>query len=281
MITHSTSTSPLKATLMLLFMVTWLASCSSREHPAPVTELYQGKDYRDFSKDSFDGDKYIVQKGDTLFSIAWFSGHDYRDIARRNRISAPYSIYPGQQLTLSADPVRQPRVASSPPGQTSKINTKQTVDRSQKQAYGKSYTVVKNQHKRSESDAFPKQISRWVWPAKGRLTTEFSLSEQGSKGIEISGKKGDSVLAAADGKVVYTGNALRGYGQLVIIKHSNDFLSAYAHNQKILVSEQQWIEVGQEIALMGDSGTDKVKLRFEVRYRGKSVDPMRYLPKQK
>ncbi|GAC16782.1 peptidoglycan DD-metalloendopeptidase family protein [Aliiglaciecola lipolytica] len=258
-----------------------LSACTSRSAPAPVVELYQGKDFRDFEKDSFAGDKYIVQKGDTLFSIAWLSGNDYRDIAALNNIRQPYAIFPGQELVLDAL-IEQPnkRVINSP-GQTTKTKTNRTVDRSQKQAYGKSNKVVNTGDKRSETIEFPSRIEKWTWPAKGKLTTRFSLSEQGSKGVEIQGTKGNPIVAAADGKVVYTGNALRGYGQLIIIKHSESFLSAYAHNDAVFVKEQQWIKAGQKIASMGSTGTDKVKLRFEVRYRGKSVDPLKYLPSRK
>jgi len=117
-----------------------------------------------------------------------------------------------------------------------------------------------------------------VWPAEGKVVGTFSKSESGNKGIDIAGAKGSKVVAAADGKVVYSGSALRGYGNLVIIKHTDTFLSAYAYNDTILVKEREWVSAGQQIATMGDSGTNSVKLHFEVRYRGKSLDPMKYLP---
>lgn len=255
-----------------------ISACSSRTEPAPVVEIYQGKDFLDFKRNAYSKDRYTVQKGDTLFSIAWYSGNDYRDIAKLNSISKPYAIFPGQTLLLRPiSSQNQVRVKASP-GQTSKSKPKSTVDPSSKQAYGESNKNVNEPRKSPEAIEFPRRISKWVWPAKGKLTSRFELSESGTKGIEISGREGDSILAAADGKVVYTGNALRGYGQLVIIKHSDTFLSAYAHNEALLVKEQQWIKAGQKIALMGSTGTDQVKLRFEVRYKGKSVDPMSYLP---
>jgi lipoprotein NlpD len=253
-------------------------SCSNRTTPAPVITLYQGKDFRDFEKDTFEGSQYTVQKGDTLYSIAWYSGKDYREIANINNLTEPFSIFPGQQLRLKSVPLQADKKPAIRSGQTSRVKTNRTVDRPQKQAYGKSNKDVNKRNKQSNNESFPARIARWVWPAAGKLISTFSLSEQGSKGIEISGKKGNQVLAAADGKVVYTGNALRGYGQLVIIKHSESFLSAYAHNQAVFVKEQQWVKAGQKIASMGNTGTDKVKLRFEVRYRGKSVDPLKYLP---
>ena len=120
----------------------------------------------------------------------------------------------------------------------------------------------------------------WQWPTQGNVIQGFSNSDGGNKGIDISGSRGQPVKAAASGRIVYAGNALRGYGNLIIIKHNDDFLSAYAHNDKILVSDQQEVKAGQEIAKMGSTGTNAVKLHFEIRYKGKSVDPVRYLPRK-
>ena len=116
----------------------------------------------------------------------------------------------------------------------------------------------------------------WQWPTQGNVIQGFSNSDGGNKGVDISGSRGQAIKAAASGRVVYAGNALRGYGNLIIIKHNDDFLSAYAHNDKILVSDQQEVKAGQEIAKMGSTGTNAVKLHFEIRYKGKSVDPVRY-----
>ncbi len=118
----------------------------------------------------------------------------------------------------------------------------------------------------------------WAWPTVGKVIAPFS--ESGNKGVDISGQSGDSVFAAGAGKVVYVGSGLRGYGNLVIIKHNSSFLSAYAHNQKILVKEGQAVKRGQEIALLGDSDADRPKLHFEIRRQGKPVDPLKYLPKR-
>ena len=120
----------------------------------------------------------------------------------------------------------------------------------------------------------------WKWPTSGKITQGFSNSDGGNKGIDISGSKGQPVYAAAGGRVVYAGNALRGYGNLIIIKHNDDFLSAYAHNDSISVKDQQEVSAGQQIAKMGSTGTNGVKLHFEIRYKGKSVDPTRYLPRR-
>lgn len=257
-----------------------LVACANRQTPAPVVEVYQGKNYRDFEQNTFSGKKYQVQKGDTLFSIAWFTGNDYRDLANLNNISKPYHIYPGQQLVLKFPAPEKTKGSNLLPGPTTKIKANQTVDRPKKQAYGEPKKDTKDPKKRAVSSEFPNRVSRWIWPAEGKVENTFSLREQGNKGIDISGSLGDNIVASADGKVVYTGNALRGYGQLVIVKHSDSYLSAYAHNDTILVKEQQWVKAGQQIASMGNSGTNNVKLHFEVRYKGKSVDPLRYLPKQ-
>ena len=118
----------------------------------------------------------------------------------------------------------------------------------------------------------------WIWPASGKTVGAFS--EGGSKGLDIAGKAGDPVIAAADGKVVYSGTGLRGYGKLVILKHNNSYLSAYAHNQAIAVKEGHAVTKGQKIAEMGNSDADQVKLHFEVRRQGKPVDPLKYLPRR-
>jgi len=118
----------------------------------------------------------------------------------------------------------------------------------------------------------------WIWPANGTVIGQFS--ESGAKGIAIGGKAGDAVVAAGDGKVVYAGTGLRGYGQLIIVKHNATFLSAYAHNQKLLVKEGQTVSKGQKIAEMGNTDADQVKLHFEIRRQGKPVDPMKYLPQR-
>ncbi|MBD8512949.1 peptidoglycan DD-metalloendopeptidase family protein [Photobacterium sp. CAU 1568] len=122
------------------------------------------------------------------------------------------------------------------------------------------------------------KVDTWIWPAKGRVVSRFSSSDNGNKGIDIAGQRGQDVNATAAGKVVYAGNALRGYGNLVIIKHNDDYLSAYAHNDRVLVREQDTVTAGQKIALMGSSGTNNVRLHFEIRYKGKSVNPLKYLP---
>ena len=122
------------------------------------------------------------------------------------------------------------------------------------------------------------KVSKWLWPTKGRVIKNFSVGEQGNKGIDIAGQRGQPIVSTAGGTVVYSGNALRGYGNLVIVKHNDNYLSAYAHNDRLLVSEGQSVKPGQKIATMGSSGASSVRLHFEIRYQGKSVNPKRYLP---
>lgn len=123
-------------------------------------------------------------------------------------------------------------------------------------------------------------ITGWRWPTDGKIIDNFSAAEGGNKGVDISGSRGQSILATANGRVVYAGNALRGYGNLIIIKHNDDYLSAYAHNDTMLVREQQEVRAGQKIATMGSTGTSTTRLHFEIRYKGKSVNPLRYLPQR-
>ena len=266
--------------LAILFGCVIISSCSNRSQPAPVSELYQGKTFRDFEHQAYSDKTYRVKAGDTLYSIAWYSGNDYRDLARINKIPSPYQIQPGQILTLVELTKSIRPKSNTTTGQTSKTIANQPVDPSKKQAYGKSEQKLNKDPVGSSTGQFPDRVKSWHWPTNETVSRGFSVKEQGNKGLDFSGTVGLPILAAADGKVVYTGDALRGFGRLVIIKHSEAYLTAYAHNDKMLVKEQQWVKAGQKIATMGRSGTDKVKLHFEVRYKGKSIDPLRYLPRR-
>jgi lipoprotein NlpD len=204
-------------------------------------------------------------------------------LARINKISTPYQIRAGQLLTLvelpkSIPPKPIPPKPNKNTGQTSKTIINQSVDPSKKQAYGKSEEILNKDPVGSATGQFPDRVKSWHWPTNETVSRGFSAKEQGNNGLDFSGRLGLPILAAADGKIVYTGDALRGFGKLVIIKHSDAYLTAYAHNDNMFVREKQWVTAGQKIATMGKSGTDKVKLHFEVRYKGKSVDPLRYLP---
>lgn len=209
---------------------------------------------------------HVVSRGETLFSIAWRYGQDYKALARNNGISRPYVIYPGQVIYLKGRQVKAPpkRVVSS-------VKPKTVVQRS------KTATSTRKESVQPLRNSGP---IKWRWPARGKVIATFSSRNPLNKGVDIAGKLGESVIAAGSGVVVYAGSGLRGYGNLLIIKHSETYLSAYAHNRRLLVKEGQSIKAGQKIAEMGSSGTDKNKLHFEIRKDGKPVDPMRYLPKR-
>lgn len=213
---------------------------------------------------------HVVEKGDTLFSIAWTYGWDYNQLANANSIAKPYTIYAGQKIDI-ANPGRYKNSTKVPSaGKSTKVTNKR-----------KTPTVSAKQSKRvASTKPSLSNNKRWKWPASGVVIDKFSTKKPVNKGIDIAGKKGESVNATAAGEVVYAGKGLRGYGNLVIIKHDEKFLSAYAHTSRILVREKERIKAGQVIAEIGSTGTDKVKLHFEIRRNGRPVDPLRYLPKR-
>ena len=211
---------------------------------------------------------HIVEKGDTLFSIAWTYGWDYHKLASTNSIAKPYTIYAGQKIDIANPPQYKKSATVSSVGKTSKPKAKQEKP-------------ATRPNKTSHTAPIKPSLSAktgWNWPAKGRVIDAFSTKNPQNKGIDIAGKKGESVNAAAAGTVVYAGKGLRGYGNLVIIKHDAKFLSAYAHTSRILVREKERIKAGQVIAEIGSTGTDKVKLHFEIRRNGRPVDPLQFLP---
>lgn len=215
-----------------------------------------------------------VRTGDTLYSIAWESGRDYRELAEWNRIAPPYVIRPGQVLRLYPPSGSTPRPA---------LRSEQKPAPKPEAPMARDKTARKKSETQKPEAASTKPVAAkfgpWSWPVDGSVVERFTPNGS-NKGIGIAGKKGQAVHAAAPGTVVYQGSGLRGYGELIIIKHDADFLSAYAHNEKILVKEGNVIRRGQKIAEMGGSGTDRVKLHFEIRHRGTPVDPLAYLPKK-
>ncbi|WP_421242549.1 LysM peptidoglycan-binding domain-containing protein [Aeromonas enteropelogenes] len=227
---------------------------------------------------------YQVRRGDTLSSIGRQFGTTPQELAQRNNLSAPYALQPGQVLTVQSaantapqmvaatKPVTQrPAGASGSAGQTTPFVSQKSVA----EAPPKAYAQVKEQKTTSSQSRLA-----WHWPAKGRIVEGFSVAEQGNKGIDIAGQKGQPVYAASGGKVVYAGSALRGYGKLIILKHDDDYLSAYAHNDELKVREGDSVKGGTVIANMGSTDAPDVRLHFEIRYRGKSINPMSYLPKR-
>ncbi|OAT55546.1 YgeR family lipoprotein [Kluyvera georgiana ATCC 51603] len=209
------------------------------------------------SEGSYSGSVYTVKRGDTLSRISRMTGTSVRDLARMNGISPPYTIEVGQKLKVSG---------------ASSSSTK-------KSATSKTAKVVPSSAVPQSS--WPPVGQRcWRWPASGKVVMTYSTSEGGNKGIDIAGSRGQPVYAAGAGKVVYVGNQLRGYGNLVMIKHNEDYITAYAHNDKLMVNNGQSVKIGQQIATMGSSDADSVRLHFQIRYRATAIDPLRYLPPQ-
>ena len=206
---------------------------------------------------------YTVKKSDTLYSIAWRYGLDYKQLASWNRIDVNAPIHPGQRLQL-VNPGRKV-VASS--GDKKSGSVKQNSS-------ARTGTVTPAV---SSSGASKPDPGKWIWPTEGKPLNTFLASKLDRRGIDIAGKIGQPVRAVADGRVVYSGNGLAGYGNLIIIKHSDIYLSAYAYCQERLVQEGAEVKVGQVVAKMG-SRDNRAKLHFEIRRDGKPVDPIKYLP---
>jgi lipoprotein NlpD len=244
---------------------------------------------------------YRVARGDTLYSIAFRHGVDFRDLAAWNHIAAPYTIWPGQTLRLSPiggragaaprpsapvatggrHPMAAPVFEQVPPQAAPHAPT--PVAEAAKSSSAMSPAASVPPPTAAAAEPSPKGATRntggvvWRWPADGPLIKRFQ-SGDAIPGIELGGKAGDPVRAAADGVVVYSGNGLVGYGELIIIKHNDSFLSAYGHNRKRLVKEGQRVTAGQLIAEMGATGASRDELQFQIRRDGNPVDPLEYLP---
>jgi len=218
---------------------------------------------------------HVVRKGETLYSIAWYLNKDYKELAQSNRITKPYTIYPGQVLywgraVKKTSPKRvKPNRKAKP--KVVRIAGKSPAHSRPKKSLSKRPALPK---------ATPKSGLNWRWPYDGAIISGFSRNGIGNRGLDISGKAGDSVKAAANGEVVYSGSGLVGYGNLIIIKHNEIFLSAYAHNRRLFVKEGESVKAGQKIAEIGSSGTNLEKLHFEIRREGTPVDPLQLLPQR-
>ncbi|HSH26420.1 MAG TPA: peptidoglycan DD-metalloendopeptidase family protein [Wenzhouxiangella sp.] len=229
---------------------------------------------------------YRVQRGDTLYSITFRYGLDWRKVAFWNDIEAPYTIRPGQELRMSAPPAPPPRQVA--------VRETAASERSAAKAEPASKAAPPTRPKKpaveaptSRSAAAPtaSETTRsvgglaWQWPTQGRLARRFDPADT-RKGIGVAGKLGQDVFAAASGQVVYSGTALIGYGELIIIKHSDKLLSAYGHNRRRLVAEGDRVQRGQKIAEMGRDDHRDEMLHFEIRRNGEPVNPLDYLPKR-
>lgn len=268
------------------------------------------------SNQRWDPDDYPVSSGDTIYSIAWKYELDPFELARWNNISSPYRIYPGQRLNMKpgqeapASPSSNARSSSSTKSRPDSITVKKgdslyalakqyNVSSRQlasinglkspyvihpgqtlKLTATKSYRAPAPASSKTTTASLPADNSTisWQWPVQGKLITTFKSNKTGRKGIDIAGNEGKDIRAAASGKVVYSGNGLISYGNLVIIKHNRTYLSAYAHNRKLLVKEGETIKKGQKIAELGKTGADSPRLHFEIRKNGKPVNPLKFLP---
>ncbi len=218
---------------------------------------------------------YTVKPTDTLYSIAWRYGLDYKQLAGWNKIDYKAPIFPGQRLQLVAPAGHSQARDSSGQKQApaaNKPSSKNTVS-----SKPSSKNTVSS--KPGAGDFNYRDPLKWIWPTEGKPLNTFSATVLNRRGIDIAGKTGQRVLAVADGKVVYSGNGLAGYGNLIIIKHSDTYLSAYAYCQERLVEEGMAVAAGRVIAKMGQKD-NTAKLHFEIRRNGKPVDPLKYLPKK-
>lgn len=228
-------------TALSLSLTLLIAGCSGSKSP----------DYGTFS-----GSVYTVKRGDTLYRISRMTGTSVATLARMNGISAPYTLQVGQKVRVSGS------------------GAKSTATASNKAVKSRPATSV------AKSPAPPVGQRCWRWPTSGKVIMPFSDSDGGNKGIDIAGQRGQAVYAAGAGRVVYVGSQLRGYGNLVMIKHGEDYITAYAHNDTTQVNNGQQVKAGQKIATMGSTGAESVRLHFQIRYRATAIDPQRYLPRQ-
>ncbi len=290
---------------VMIGMVALLAACASGSRkPAPVEDrtpggaaVVQPAAAQDPSRPPLPGLEnagkpgyYTVRPGDTLIRIALESGQNWRDLVRWNNLDNPNVIEVGQVVRVIPPVAGTPApavVAGTPEGVVTRPVTPGAVTPGALPPAGAASAparaTVTAAAPASPAAAAPPVVAGdddvpWGWPAPGNTSVLAGFDEVKNKGLDIAGKAGDPVLASADGRVVYAGAGLRGYGNLIILKHNNTYLTAYAHNQALLVKEDQPVRKGQKIAEMGASDAERVKLHFEIRRQGKPVDPSRYLP---
>ena len=270
-----------KAVLLLVAILPFLGGCAALTQGDRHERMHWFPRY------------HTVQEGDTLYSIAWRYGYDYPKVAEWNEIQPPYTIKVGDRLRIAppstldtrttrlgrgsgaGGELRARRRTESAPESPTARRSPAPVSSSPPRSSARPSPAV--QAAQRAASAGPSNVS-WAWPVEGEVIRDFPVDGSGKRGIAISGSRGDPVKAAAGGRVVYAGSGLIGYGELIIIKHDHIFLSAYAHNQRLLVGEGDQVEKGEAIAEMGDTGTDRVMLHFEIRRDGQPVDPIRHLP---
>jgi lipoprotein NlpD len=281
-------------TLLTLLAV---AACATRQDSAPVVDRTKAasRSAAPAAAAAQPGAEfYAVKRGDTLYSIALEHGVDYRELAQWNGLNDPTKISVGQQLRVKAPPERaaqqdrnpvvvgtakgagrpEARPLEAPGAQGSGDAGTKTNPKAQRLPYSKENAAsIGKEESREPKDA---EAIAFIWPAKGKVIAGFA--EPRSKGIDIEGKIGDPVVAAAAGRVTYIGNGIPGLGKLVVLKHENGFITVYAHNKEIVVKEQQLVTRGQKIAELGATDSERPKLHFQIRKGSAPVDPMRYLP---
>lgn len=288
-----------------------LSACSTSTRQAPVVERTPVPKYRPapapVQQQKEDRNTYTVQKGDTLIGIGLDFGQNYRDLVVWNNLADPDDIKVGQVLRVAPPATQaQVQVTPIPAPEARPAAPRKSAPRADKRTYTDSALADAQKGEGANGKAEPKAAERpapapavaasangaivpgvtvtatdddklsWMWPSDGRIVATFD--EGKNKGIDIAGRAGQRVMAAGAGRVMYAGSGIRGYGNLVIVKHSNSLLSAYAHNRSIVVKEGDTVAKGQTIAEMGDSDADSVKLHFEIRQQGKPVDPSKFLP---
>ena len=222
---------------------------------------------------SRDATYYRVRSGDTLYAIAWRANRDFRQLARWNGIRPPYVIYQGQVIRLQ--PLVTPRTASH-----SRPSSRQAAPQADA---GRADTAVKRSAPASSpASTVTHTVGRlhWKWPSDGKVVSTYTSGDPLHKGIKIAGREGSEIRAAEAGKVVYSGSGLIGYGRLIIIKHNDKYLSAYGHNSRLLVQQNQHVTKGQKIAEMGTANDGRAMLHFEIRQDGQPVNPMALLPRR-
>ncbi len=255
-----------------------LLGCSNKGRLAPVEDRALGAPQKTAkvlpgAENAGKAGYYTVRQGDTLLRIGLDHGQSARDLARWNNLDNPNLIETGQVLRVAPPAQEAAAVRPAAPAVTAApVVAAQAASAASAPIATKPVAAAPSTPANTEGD----DPIAFQWPVRGPLIAGFD--EAKNKGLDIAGKAGDPVLAAADGKVVYAGSGLRGYGNLIILKHNNTYLTAYAHNQTLLVKEEQTIKRGQKIAEMGNSDADQVKLHFEIRRQGKPVDPAKYLP---
>lgn len=244
----------LKIAFLFVFFSVFLllTSCSDEHQPAPVIDAW----YQKGAASNF----YIVRHEDTIYSVAFAFGLDYRELVAANHLSSPYTIRPGQRLVMTHRPPN-----SQPISQTNSRRTlRAPITNARQSAY-----QYENSNIRFNG--------RWIWPAKGRLLQSFSRNPAGHPGISIGGYLGEPIRAAASGVVVYSGDGVRGYGNLIIVKQNDSYLSAYAFNRQNLVSVGDHVRAGNIIARMGQNDAERTLLYFEIRRNGVPINPLIFL----